>query len=66
MADGKEERAITPGRISGAPSPWKNSKPFYAEGAAAILASHSSLRADQGRKFCGRGLDPAVVFSGVR
>ena len=65
MADGREERAKTSGRISGAPSP-RNSKPFYAEGAAAILASHSSLRADRGRKFCGRGLDPAVVSSGVR
>lgn len=51
--------------ISSAPLPQKNSKPFYAVGAAAILALHfSSLRADRGRKFCGR-LDPAVVSSGI-
>ena len=67
-AGGRWERGKgnNPGRISGAPRPWKNSKPFYAEGAAATLASHSSLRADRGRKFCGRGMDPPVVPSGVR
>ena len=64
-AGGRWERG-KPGRISSAPRPWKNSQPFYAEGAAAILASHSSLHADRGRKFCGRGLDLPVFPSGVR